>query len=79
MKKVLVVLSLALGLTSCSVESCGCGKLESIYNNETFTEFSVDIIDKCSNDIDTYELSENEWTEIMYDEESREDDYIWCR
>lgn len=59
MKKLIVLVSIAIGLASCEKESCNCGVIQS----DNATNYSVTIKNSCSGNVKTFYLSPADWME----------------
>jgi hypothetical protein len=61
MKKLVLVVALAIGFTSCKKEvdneTCNCGLIVS----DNVNNYSVDIRNSCSNNVKTFYLTEGDW------------------
>jgi hypothetical protein len=57
MKKLIVLVSIAIGLASCEKESCNCGVIQS----DNVNDYSVVIKNSCSQNVKTFYLSEGDW------------------
>lgn len=59
MKKLIVLVSIAIGLASCDKENCNCGVIQS----DNATNYSVTIKNSCSGNVKTFYLSAADWME----------------
>lgn len=57
MKKLIVLVSIAIGLASCEKENCNCGVIQS----ENVSNYSVVIKNSCSQNVKTFYLTESDW------------------
>lgn len=59
MNKLIVLVSIAIGMASCKKESCNCGVIQS----DNVSDYSVVIKNSCSQNVKTFYLSPEDWME----------------
>ena len=57
MKKIIVLVAIAIGMASCTKENCNCGVIQS----DNIDNYSVVIRNSCSGNNKTFYLSEGDW------------------
>lgn len=57
MKKLILLLVIAIGMASCTKENCNCGVIQS----DNIDNYSVVIKNSCSGNNKTFYLSEGDW------------------
>lgn len=57
MKKLIVLAAIAIGMASCTKESCNCGVIQS----DNIDNYSIVIRNSCSGNNKTFYLSEGDW------------------
>jgi hypothetical protein len=57
MKKLIVLVAIAIGMASCTKENCNCGVIQS----DNINDYSIVIKNSCSDNNKTFYLSEGDW------------------
>ena len=57
MKKLIVLVAIAIGMASCTKENCNCGVIQS----DNVADYSIVIRNSCSGNNKTFYLSEGDW------------------